>query len=109
MHGVGLGYVLAEGDGVVCIDLDHCITGGEVAAWAREILDASPPTYVEVSPSGKGLHVWGLGHLDRGRVIRDGQRAVEVYSQGRYIAVTGRRFEGAPVALADLSGVIAVL
>lgn len=107
--GVGLGYVLAEGDGIVCIDLDHCLVDGELAVWARAILDRCPATYAEISPGGDGLHVWGLGELKRGRRMRQGGAAVEVYGQGRYVAMTGRRFENAPLGLADLSGVVASL
>lgn len=99
------GFVLA-GDGIVCIDLDHCLERGRVAPWAQEILDACPSTFVEVSQSGTGLHVWGWARMDGGRVIRDGDRCVEVYASGRYIAVTGRRFRGAPSRLADVSSVV---
>src|SRR5690348_7641329 len=48
--GTGLGFVL-DGDGIVCVDLDHCVDDrGRVAVWAQEILDRFPATYVEVSP-----------------------------------------------------------
>ena len=109
-RGDGLGYVLADGDGLTCIDLDHCLIDGELADWARRVLDRCPPTFVEVSTSGAGLHVWGRGTPGPGRKIRTAAGAnVEVYGQERYIAVTGRRFEGSPVALADLSEVVASL
>lgn len=38
--GDGIGFVL--GDGVGCIDLDHCIVNGELQGWARDILDRCP-------------------------------------------------------------------
>lgn len=106
--GVGLGYVLAAGDGVVCLDLDHCLDEGRLAPWARAILERCGSTFVEISPSGRGLHVFGRGPAVVGRKVRgaDGL-AVEVYSQGRYIAVTGRRWRGAPLRLGDLSEVVA--
>lgn len=107
--GVGLGYVLAAGDGIVCIDLDHCLDSGQLAPWAREILDGCPASYTEISPGGDGLHIWGRGELKRGRRMRQGGSSVEVYGQGRYVAMTGRRFEDAPVKLADLSEVVASL
>lgn len=107
--GVGLGYVLAEGDGLVCIDLDHCFVDGELKSWARTILDRCPATYTEVSPGGDGLHVWGLGELERGRRMRHDGESIEIYGKGRYVAVTGRRFEGSPGRLADLSEVVASL
>ncbi len=104
--GVGLGFVLSSVDRLVCIDLDHALGGGVLAGWAREIVDQAPDTYIEVSPSGTGLHVWGYGTVGRGRRIRRGEAHVEVYDRGRYITVTGERFEDAPSSLADLSQVI---
>jgi primase-polymerase (primpol)-like protein len=102
------GFVLA-GDGTVCLDLDHALVNGVPLPWVAEILAACPPTYIEVSPSGTGLHVWGLGHVGAGRRIRDGQRHVEIYDRGRYITVTGVRHGRCPAALADLSTVLAEL
>lgn len=103
--GVGLGYVL--GDGVGCIDLDHCFVDGELTGWAREIVDECPDTYMEVSPSGEGLHIWGLLPEGAGRNSHKSGRNVEFYSVGRYITVTADRFESAPSKLADLSEVVA--
>ncbi|WP_073946513.1 DNA primase [Streptomyces kebangsaanensis] len=108
-HGTGLGYVLADGDDVVVLDLDHCIEHGRLAPWAARILADCPPTFVEVSPSGTGLHIWGRGRLERGRRIRrDDGAAIEAYSSGRYIAL-GDRYGQAPLELADLSEVLASL
>jgi primase-polymerase (primpol)-like protein len=102
--GIGLGFVL-NGDGVACVDLDHCLEGGQLVPWAVELLAMLPGTYIEVSPSGTGLHVWGTGFTGAGRRIRD-HRQVEVYGRGRYITVTGERFGGCPSVLGDLSGVL---
>lgn len=104
-EGVGLGFVL--GGGIGCIDLDHCITDGVVADWAQAILDRCPPTFIEVSQSGEGLHIFGLIPEGPGRNIRRGDTAVEFYSADRYIAMTGDRFKVSPSSLADLSEVIA--
>jgi len=106
--GCGVGFVL-NGDGIACIDLDHCLAGGRLAPWARRILEMLPATYVEVSPSGDGLHVWGLGRLDRGRKVKVDSGSVELYGTDRYITVTGRRFEDSPSRLGDISGVLAAL
>ncbi len=103
--GVGVGFAL--GDGIGCIDLDHAIVDGVVAEWALEILARTPGTYVEVSQSGEGLHIFGWLPEGGGRNIRDGVRCVEFYSAGRYIAVTGNRFDGSPLKLADLRGAVA--
>lgn len=107
--GAGLGFVLSADDRLVCIDLDHALTGGELLPWAREILARVPETYIEVSPSGQGLHIWGYGEVGRGRRIRRGDTAVEVYDRERYICMTRKPFKGAPSKLTDLSKVIADL
>jgi primase-polymerase (primpol)-like protein len=108
--GAGLGFVLTAGDPLVCIDLDHALTpAGAARPWAQEILDRLPATYIEVSPSGTGLHVWGYGEVGRGRRIRKGEAAIEVYDRGRYITVTRRPFKDAPSRLADLTEVVASL
>jgi primase-polymerase (primpol)-like protein len=107
--GAGLGFVLSPVDRLVCIDLDHALLDGELRPWARRIVDRLPETYIEVSPSGTGLHIWGFGSLERGRRIRRGESSIEVYDRGRYITVTREPFENAPSKLADLTRVIADL
>lgn len=98
------GFVLGEGIG--CIDLDHCLVNGKPTPAAQRFLDAVPDTYIEVSPSGDGLHVWGrLPEGPGSRRVVDGLN-VEIYSVGRYITVTGQQF-GTSVLLADLSHISA--
>lgn len=89
--GVGLGFVL--GDGIGCWDFDHCIVDGELAVWAADAIAAiaEPVIFAEVSQSGTGVHVFVEAPEGPGRVIRDGERCIEFYSSGRYIAVTGHK------------------
>lgn len=89
--GAGLGIVL--GDGLGCIDLDHCIVGGKLAGWAREIVDRhrSEAFLIEKSMGGAGVHIFLPMAEARGRRVRDGEVNIEVYSRERYIAVTGDR------------------
>ena len=68
------------------MDLDDAIVDGVVLPWAQEIIDANQGTFIEVSQSGKGIHIWGYLEERPGRVIRDG-RNIEIYSAGRYIAL----------------------
>ncbi|GAA2108119.1 bifunctional DNA primase/polymerase [Streptomyces synnematoformans] len=108
--GAGCGFVLTSGDNLVCLDLDHALDEqGRPLPWARELLGQLPDTYVEISPGGRGLHVWGRGTVGRGRRIRRGEEAVEVYDRGRFMTITRRPYEGASSALADLSEAIASL
>ena len=92
-------------DGIAGIDLDHCLTGGVLEPWAQQIVDRCPATYVEVSPSGTGLHIFGRAIVGAGR-RRDG---VEVYDRGRYFTVTGKPFGKPSRKLADITGLIASL
>ena len=90
----GLGYVFAPDDGVVGLDLDGCRDAetGAIAPWAVEML-ADTRSYTEVSPSGRGLHVFLLGTLPPGPRKRG---AVELYDRGRFFTVTGGGLDAMP-------------
>lgn len=103
--GVGAGFVL-NGDGIVCVDIDHCLDGSQVLPWARDLVASLPETFVEVSPSGDGLHVWGRADVTSGRRVPVPGGTVEIYGTGRYITVTGRPWEGSKPVLADLTELI---
>lgn len=105
--GAGMGFVLA-GDGIVCLDLDHVLVDGRPTPAAARLLRRLPDTYMEISPSGTGLHVWGLGRLPRGRRATVDGVSVEAYGTGRYITMTGVRWSST-AELADLSGVLEAL
>lgn len=84
-RGIDLGFVL--GDGIGCIDLDHCLIDGQPNEPAAEFLARYPGSFIEVSPSGDGLHIWGLRDEQPGtRRMVDGL-SVETYSAGRDITV----------------------
>lgn len=88
-----VGWVLGEGIG--CIDLDDCIRDRRLEPWAAEIVGnyKKQAVWIEVSPSGRGVHIFLPMKQGRGRVIRDG-RNIEVYppDSGRFICVTGVAF-----------------
>ena len=100
--GDGLGF--ARGGGIACIDLDHCYDSrGYLADWAKCLIaPVEGKTWIEISPSGDGLHIWGLMPERTGIKVR-GIMNAEAYSQGRYITVTGRTFRDSPARLADLT------
>jgi putative DNA primase/helicase len=92
-RGDGIGFVFTAGDPYVGIDLDACrdpITGEVHPAAARVVLRLAGG-YVEVSPSGTGLHVIGRGTVGGGqrtsRTPWGGE--FEMYDRGRYFAMTG--------------------
>ena len=89
--GIGLGYVL--GDGIGCIDLDHCLDDGHPNDAARQLLQRYPRNWIEVSPSGDGLHIFGALAEQPGTKRTVNGLSIETYSVGRYITVTGNTFQ----------------
>ena len=87
-----LGFAL--GGGWQGIDLDHIQRNG-LADLAN-----SAPGYVELSPSGEGIHAIGYGQ-PFGTLGSKGS-GIEAYAAGRYFTVTERPIrDGGPVCLAS--------
>ena len=62
----GVGIVL-DGDGLVGVDIDHCVADGVPSAQALALLEQLDAAYVEISPSGTGLRAIGYGEqLEKG-------------------------------------------
>jgi putative DNA primase/helicase len=102
----GIGVVL--GEGLAGIDLDNCINSatGELDSEAHKIVSKFN-TYAEISPSGRGIKLLLKGALpeNRGRQFKgkwaDGKGQIELYDSGRYFALTGNAWAGAPLATND--------
>jgi len=102
----GIGYVFAADDGFAGVDLDSCRhpETGEIAGWAQKWLDDNEDAYAEVSPSETGVKMWLRSDmvLERGRNIKvdeiplvpGKQPGIEIYTHGRYFAVTGHKLKG---------------
>ena len=92
----GIGFVFTEEDKYTGIDLDDCIIDAKVQPWAKEILDRfQGKSYMEVSPSGKGIKMWTLAKLPadaKKKVYLRGNigAAIEAYDSVRYFTVTGK-------------------
>jgi hypothetical protein len=91
----GIGFCLT-GTNIAAVDIDKCRDPetGAIDAWAREILDAAPGAYVEVTVSGTGLRIIGTadGPETHRRFNITGRKGagVEVYRHAiRYITVSG--------------------
>ena len=128
MGGVGLMLGAHDGLGLGGIDLDDCRDPetGSITPWAAEVIGRFA-SYAEVSPSGTGVKVFVSFDPSQEAAIRQtlgGQMgrkfaapgggehgaAIEIYSGGRFFAVTGERLpdspaELRPVRLADLEWV----
>lgn len=100
----GLGFVFRENGGFAGIDLDGCRNPetGEIDEWAWVTIDRFK-TYAEISPSGTGVKLF----MRCSRSISKGINkkldmpakygktpGIEVYTHGRYFAVTGNVIRG---------------
>lgn len=85
----GIGFVFCSADPFCGIDLDDCRDPetGAVEAWAQKLIDPVQEGYVEVSPSGAGVHIIVEGTV-RGGAVRKGP--IEMYARDRFFTVTGR-------------------
>lgn len=83
----GLGFVFCSADPFVGFDFDHCRNPetGEVRGKVLKYIERFENAYVEVSPSGTGVHL-----ITRGR-LKDGAKRgnYEVYGQDRFFTITG--------------------
>ena len=112
-HNCGIGLMLSPAEDefdIVAFDLDKCREPetGELSLWASELVEKAD-SYTEITPSGTGLRIIGIGsdtelHCD---LPRDDDGHVEVYSRAnRFITITGNHFNGAAKPLADLSELV---
>ena len=106
--GDGLGFVL-DGDGVVSLDLSHCVIDGVPTPGAQAILDLLPDTYAELSLSGHGIHVFCYANVANGSRFDSHGVTIQVCGAGRFLTVTGNRLPGRPSLLADYDAVVQAL
>lgn len=88
----GIGFML--GEGVIGVDIDDIpneinqyLENNEVDNIVSEFIELLE-SYAEISPSGNGIHILLKGELPEGG-NRKGN--VEMYSNGRFLTVTGNR------------------
>jgi Family of unknown function (DUF5906) len=94
----GVGIVLHEGCGLWCLDLDKCLMPDNTwAPHAAELCQRFAGAAIEVSLSGRGLHIFG-SHADPMPAHGTRSKAIgaELYTDRRYIALTGVGFSGDP-------------
>jgi len=107
----GIGYVFFPEEHFIRIDFDACrdLETGEIHRWALEVINFLA-TYVEISPSGDGLHAIARGRLpDRDRQVdRLGHLHIgklEMYHQKQnYLTWTNDHLDGTPETIEERSG-----
>jgi len=84
----GIGYEF-EGNDIYGVDLDNVINEhGALTPEAQSIIN-SLDSYTELSPSGKGLHIFVLAPGAQITRHRKKDHFLEIYNKGRYFTVTG--------------------
>jgi primase-polymerase (primpol)-like protein len=95
----GIGFVFTKDDPCCFIDLDHCIDeNGIIEPDSQRIIDILN-SYTEISQSGLGIHIIVKACLPEGAGNRKGN--FEIYTQGRYCAMTGNVLKGYPVTIEE--------
>ena len=110
----GVGYVFSTDDPYFGIDLDSCIApDGAFLPWGPElrgkladapsvpdalVLIKQLATYAEISPSGAGVKLVGIGKPPGMLCTIGGKRIGEIgfYYKSRYFCMTGHRVPGTP-------------
>ena len=85
----GDGFGVMLGDGLACIDLDHCFDdAGELLPWASSAIKSVQPVFIERSLSGDGVHVFHEQEPVKYRRDGFGDGQVEWFSHSRFIRCT---------------------
>ena len=102
----GMGFVFTEEIGYVGIDIDGCLDdSGQPNKVTAAILAKVPPTYIEITPSGRGLHIFLRGALSKGG-MKSAKNGVEMYAKARYFTMTGNKYSSCVDKIADDNGAL---
>ena len=86
--GYGVGFVFTDADPFWFLDVDQCLNDhGTWDQTATTALQWFPGAAVEISQSGKGLHVFGVGSIPPGYKTRNQRLGVELYGSKRFVAL----------------------
>ena len=92
----GIGFALAGTD-FICIDLDNTVSTANIS---KELTNLTAFGYTEISPSGKGYHIWLRGRKPEG-MGKNGHTSigekVEVFGDSGWVTVTGNVYHAAPI------------
>lgn len=99
----GAGFVLTANDPYWFLDIDGAHDGNDWSPVAKQLVAAFPGAAVEVSSSGRGLHIFGTGAVPP-HGTKNGTHGLEFYHTGRFVALTGTNATGN--AALDFSAVL---
>jgi hypothetical protein len=93
--GYGVGFVFTAKDPFWFIDIDKCLMPDN-ATWspvAMDLMARLPGAAIEVSQSGRGLHLFGTGAVPE-HACKNIALGLELYTEARYVALTGTNAQG---------------
>ncbi len=86
--GLPLAFCFSERDPFFFLDIDGALADGQWSTLAQDLMRRMHGCAVEVSSSGKGLHIFGVGAVDSHSNRRD-DLGLEFYTKDRFVALTG--------------------
>ena len=90
----GVGFVFTANDPYFFLDIDNCLMpDGTWSLIAQQLCAMLPGCYMEVSRSGRGIHIFGSGKPPL-HGCRNDAMGLEFYDQGRFVALTGINAQG---------------
>lgn len=90
----GVGFALTSNDPFWFLDIDNCGDGkGTWSDISKQLVTEFLGAAVEVSSSGRGLHILGSGYVPE-HGCTNKQYDLEFYTQKRFIALTGLHTRG---------------
>lgn len=90
----GVGFVFTDADPFFFVDIDGALAEGKWSELADTLCSAFAGAAVEVSSSGKGLHIIGTGTAPLGHRCRNKANGLEFYTTERFVALTGAQAYG---------------
>ncbi|MEG1040563.1 MAG: DUF5906 domain-containing protein [Pseudomonas sp.] len=88
--GLPLAFSFSESDPFFFLDIDNALTdSGDWSVLSRGLIGSLSGCAVEISSSGRGLHIFGVGAGGTSHSNRRDDLGLEFYTKGRFVALTG--------------------
>ena len=101
---VGVGFIFTKNDPFVFVDLDNVVGAGQWTSSAMAHLYNQCGSWAEYSQSGNGIHI--IGKSSTALTHIDNDAGLEVYSGGRFVALTGWHIPESGQNVRDLSTIL---
>ena len=114
----GLQYILTKDGEIVAIDLDNCRDPdtSSIDHWAQQFIERAKKAgaYIEISPSGTGIHIWGLTgdgtskvHSNTRLTIEGKKAGIELFRRtAKALTITGNTLGKPPKQLGNIDELI---